>query len=172
MLWFILKGVLMALLIFVIMGIVGNIVCGMVFFLFSATSNQNIKRFLRLSVSISFTIGLFFFFVMGMFYASYTLLLAEHFAKWLVITFTIIFLLIMYRYTFKEVQSLHKKNALISAYEFYKKDKYLKHIRVVNESILLGGIILLPSYIFFLIFNNLADTLSLGINSYLISFFK
>ena len=106
---------------------------------------------------------------MGMFYATYTLFLTTYMTKWLSIILVVLFLLLLSRYTFKEVRSIHEKNILIASYEFYGKGKYSKHSQVINENVLLGCMLLFPSYVFFLIFNNLADKFSFGLNSWLLS---
>lgn len=162
----------MAFPIFIAMGLIGNIIGAFAFFLFTKTKSNDINGFLKFSIFISFFIGAIFFYLMGMFYAAFTLSLSTYMAKWLAILLVIIFLILLTRYTFKEVRYIHEKNILIPNYEFYDKGKYLKHIQVVNENILLGCMVLFPSYIFFLIFNNLADKLSFGLNSWLLSFLK
>ena len=172
MTWQLIKGALMAFPIFIAMGIVGYIIGALVFSIFIKTKNNNINDFLKISIFISFIIGAIFFYIMGMFYSAYTLFLTTYMTKWLAIVFVVLFLLLLSRYTFKEVRSIHEKNVLIASYEFYDKGKYSKHSQAVNENILLGCVILFPSYIFFLIFNNLSDKLSFGLNSWLLLLIK
>jgi len=172
MTWFFIKGVLMTFPFFIIMGIVGNLIGVLTLSIFTKTGHQNINGFIKFSIYVSFIIGAFFFGVMGMFYASYTVLLTAYMAKWLAIIVVTLLLISISRYTFKEVRSLHNKTILFASYEFYNEGKYSRHSQVVNENILLGLMLLLPSYIFFLIFDNLADKIFMGLNSYLISFFK
>lgn len=172
MTWQLIKGVLMAFAIFVAMGISGNIIGGFAFSIFTKKRSDNINSFLKVSIFISFIIGAIFFYLMGMFYASYTLFLTTYMTKWIAIILVVVFLLLLSRYTFKEVRSIHEKNVLVSPYEFYNKGKYSKHGQVVNENVLLGCMVLFPSYIFFLLFNNLADRLSFGLNSWLMSLIK
>lgn len=169
MIWTFIKGCLMMAPIFILLGITGNIVGAVALGIFSKTKSENINSFLKLTIYISYFVGGIFFFIMGMFYASFTLLLTGYMAKWLAIIIVIIFLLIISKYTFKEVHLLHNKNILLGPYEFYEKEKYYKQCQVVNENVLLGCILLFPSYIFFLFFNNIADKLSFGLNSFLIS---
>ena len=96
MTWFFIKGVIMTFPIFIIMGIVGNLIGGLTLSIFTKTGHhKNVKGFLKFSIYVSFIIGAFFFAVMGMFYASYTFLLTSYMAKWLAITLTVIFLLIL-----------------------------------------------------------------------------
>lgn len=162
----------MALTIFIVMGVVGNLIGVIALFIFAKTEKENISGFLKFSIFVSFIIGAIFFAIMGMFYASYTLLLTAYMAKWLAIVLVAFFLILISSYNFKEVRSLHNKNVLFASYDFYDDGKYSKHSRVVNENVLLGCMLLLPAYIFFLIFPNLADKVSFGLNSFLISFFK
>ena len=159
----------MAFPIFIAMGIVANIIGGLIFAIFTKTKNSNINGFLKISIFISFIVGAIFFYLMGMFYATYTLFLTTYMTKWLSIILVVLFLLLLSRYTFKEVRSIHEKNILIASYEFYGKGKYFKHSQVINENVLLGCMLLFPSYVFFLIFNNLADKFSFGLNSWLLS---
>jgi hypothetical protein len=170
--WFIIKGALMAFPIFIVMGIVGNLFGLMSLSIFSKTGKDNINGFLKFSIFLSFVIGAIFYTIMGMFYASFTLLLTSYMVKWLAIILVAIFLIFIVRYNYKEVRSLHNKNLLFASYDFYDNGKYSKHSQVVNENVLLGFIMLFPAYIFFLIFPSLADKVSFGLNSYLISFFK
>lgn len=162
----------MAFPIFIVMGIVGNLIGVLMLSIFSKTGNDNINGFLKFSIFISFIIGAFFFAIMGMFYASYTLLLTAYKAKWLAVILVVLYLILISRYNFKEVRSLHTKNILFASYDFYEEGKYSKYSQVVNENVLLGCMLLFPSYVFFLFFHNVADKISLGLNSYLTSFFK
>lgn len=170
--WQLIKGALMAFPIYIVMGIVGNLIGGLAFAIFNKTKHSNINGFLKVSIFISFFIGAIFFFIMGMFYASYTLFLTIYMAKWLAIILVVFFLLLLSRFTFKEIRSIHEKNIRFASFDFYENGKYFKHSQVVNENVLLGSMLLFPSYIFFLVFNNLADKILFGLNSYLLSFFK
>jgi len=170
MTWYIIKGALMALPIFIVMGIVANLIGVLTLSIFGKTEKDNINGFLKFSIFVSFIIGAIFFAVMGMFYASYTLLLTAYIAKWLAIILVTIFLILISSYNFKEVRLLHNKNVLFASNDFFDNGKYSKHSQVVNENILLGCMLLFPAFIFFLIFPSLADKISLGLNSYLISF--
>lgn len=169
MTWSIIKGAFMMIPIFILMGITGNIIGASALGIFTKTKSENINGFLKLSIYISYGVGAIFFYIMGMFYASFTLLLANYSAKWLAIIIVSLFLFIISKYTFKEVRLLHNKNVLLAPYEFYEKGKYYKQSQVVNENVLLGVMLIFPCYIFFLIFPGLADKLSFGLNSYLIS---
>jgi hypothetical protein len=171
MIWDLIKGALMAFPIFIVMGIVGNLIGGLTLAIYSKTGNYNINGFLKISTIVSFIIGGIFFFIMGMFYASYTLHLAINISKWIAVILVTIFLILISIYTFKEVRNLHDKNTLLASYDLFDTGKYRKHRQVVNENILLGSIMLFPSYILFLIFDNLADRVSLGLNSFLMSFY-
>jgi hypothetical protein len=171
MIWDLIKGCLMAFPIFILMGIIGNLIGVLSLAIFSKIGNYNINGFLKISIFISFIVGAVFFFIMGMFYASYTLYLTTNISKWFAVMFVSIFLVLISIYTFREVRNLHNKNILIASYDFFDNGKYRKHRQVVNENILLGSIVLFPSYILFLIFNDLANRLSLGLNSFLMSFF-
>jgi hypothetical protein len=168
MTWTFVKGGLMMVPIFIIMGIIGNLVGAIALGIFTKSKSENINSFLKLTIYLSYFVGAVFFLLMGMFYASFTLLITCYMAKWLAIILVSIFLLIINKYTFKEVRLLHNKNILLGPYEFYEKEKYYKQSHVVNENVLLGGMLIFPAYIFFLIFNGLADKLSFGFNSYLI----
>ena len=167
--WHIMKGVLMAFPIFFAMGIIGNIIGALTFFIFTKTKSNNINGFLKFSIILSFIVGVFFFCFTGMFYAAFTVFLYTYMTKWLSIIIVILYLLLLTKYTFKEIRPLHEKNTRIPAYDFYEKGKYFKHMQVVNENILLSCMVLFPSYIFFLIFNDFADKLSFGLNSWLLS---
>ena len=167
--WLIVKGALIALPLFIVMGLLGNLVGVLTFFIFLRLKKGTFNGFLKFSTFVSFAIGALLFAIMGMFYASFTSLLTTYIAKWLAIIIVIILLFLISRYNFKEVRLLHSKNIRLSTHEFYGDEKYLKHIQFVNENVLLGCMLLFPSFIFFLIFPSLADKISLGLNSYLLS---
>ncbi len=162
----------MAFPLFIAMGIIGILIGRLIFAMFINSKSENINSFLKLSIWIFFIVGAIFFFIMGMFYASYTLSATTYMPKWLAITLVSILLLLIYSYTFKEIKALHNKNVLFVPSDFYNSRKYFNYGQVVNEYVLSAGLVLLPSYIFFLIFNNLADKLSFGLNSFLMSFFN
>lgn len=162
------------------MGLIGNLVGIISFTLFlkkyptEVDVTIRINHFLKTTIWICFFVGGLFFIIMGMLYASFTLLLSTHIVKWLAIILVVIFLLVINTYIFKEVKSLNQKNILFLDFDFYhtNKKKYSNYTQVVNQNVLSGGLLLLPSYIFFLIFNELADKLSFGLNSFLLSFIK
>lgn len=167
---FFIKGALLALPIYVIMGFLGNLIGVLMLNVFSKTKNDNINSFLKISIYVFFSIGALFFSVMGMFYASYTLLLYQYLSKWLATTLVVLYLILLSRFNSKEIRSLHTKTSNFSSYDFYQEGKYSKYCQFVGENLLLGGLVLLPSFIFFLYFNNLTEKLSFELNSFLLSF--
>lgn len=172
MIWTLIKGGLIMAPIFIIMGIVGNIIGAIALIIFLKLKGENINRFLKLTIYVSYFIGGISFIIMGMFYSSFTLFLIEYMPKWFAVIIILLFLSTITKYTFQEIRLLHSKNILLAPYEFFEKEKFLKQSQVVSENILIGVVFVFPAYIFFLIFNDLADSLSFGLNSFLISLIK
>ncbi len=172
--WYLLKGTLMLFPFFISMGVIGNLV-GLVSFFIYSKSNKRLEEFLKISIWISFFIGFVFFLIMGMFYATYSLTLTHFMKKWLAIIIVLIIILITVYYSNKEFKEITKKTFRLTDADFMIDgtiNPYINHGQVVNQALFSSSPFILISYIFFLIFNGLADTLSFGLNSYLISFFK
>lgn len=157
---------------FIAMGLIANIV-GLLSFTIFSKLRKPIDVFIKISIWISSIIGLIGFSVIGMFYATFTLSLTIFFKKWFAITIVSIFILIIISYASKEYLTLSKKNAYLNYSDFQldpTNKPYYNHSKIVNQYVLQSYPYLSFSYIFFLIFNGLADKLSFGLISYFMSF--
>lgn len=172
--WYLIKGGLIIFPLFIAMGLIANLIGLLSFFIFSK-SNKYINDFLKISIWISFFIGFIGFSYMGMFYASYTLTLTPYMVKWLAIIIVLSFILVIVYYSSKEYKSLTRKTIAFNYghFQFHPRNNpYINHSQIVNQSVFQACPMLLISFIFFLFFNGLADTLSFGLNSFLLSLIK
>ena len=113
------------------------------------------------------------FSLMGLFYASYTHALTKYMKLWLAIIAVSVFIIYIYIHTVKEYMKLKNKLHSNASYlDLSEITNFSIHNRLNTKTVFSSGHFLVISYIFFLIFNNLADKLSFGLNSYLLSFFK
>lgn len=169
MTWFLIKGLLMLFAFFILTGTIGNLF-GWVFFKLS----KGLKNDWLLVVSTLFLIifSILCFSFMGLFYASFTYALTTYMKLWLAIIIVSVFIIYVYMHTVREYMKIKSK---LQSDEFNfntRNSEY--HIRNHDntKTILSSGYFIVLSYIFFLIFNNLADKLSFGLNSWLLSFLK
>ena len=157
------------------MGLIGNI-AGFISFSLHKNLKTPENNFEKRSIRISYFIGLIMFAIMGMFLASFVLSLSKYTSMWLAIPLGLLFVLLVYYYSGKEAKEIAKRRINRTVNDFnnlsldeVKMNTYRKHSTIVNQNVLYGSISLIPSYIIFLVFNRLADTLSFGLNSYLLS---
>ena len=170
--WYLIKSGFIILSLFLTMGLIGNII-GLITFTISSKLRKSIDDFLKISIWISFFVGLIGFVIMGMFYATYALSLTTYITKWLAISLVLVLILIIIFYSRKEYLALSKKTIHFNYgdFQFNRVSKpYANHSQVVNQSILSSYPFLIISYVIFLIFNDWADKFSFGLSSYLMSF--
>ena len=169
MTWFLIKGLLLLFAFFILTGTIGNLF-GWLFFKLSKKLNNEWLLVASTIFLIIFSIICFSF--IGLFYASYTHALTKYMKLWFAVIIVSVFIIYIYIHTVKEYMKL--KNKLQSdafIYNPHNSEYYIRN-HVNTKTILSSGYFIVISYIFFLIFNNLADTLSFGINSYLLSLIK
>ncbi len=178
MTWYIIKGAIMIFAIFIFMGLIGNIV-GIISFWLHRQLRTPQYNFEQLSIWISFFIGVIMFAIMGMFLASFVLSLSKNISLWLGIPMSLLLVLLIIYHSNREAKSItmrriNKTSSDINnlSIDELKKNTYKKHSSIVNQNVLTGYYSILPSLIFFLIFNGTADTLSFGLKSFLLSLVK
>lgn len=169
MTWFLIKGLLLLFAFFIASGTIGNI-CGWLFFKLSKVLKNEWLLVASTIFLITFSIASFSF--MGLFYASFTYALTTYMKLWFAIIIVSIFILYFYIHTVKEYMKL--KNKLQSDEFNFNTRNSEYHIRnhVNTKTILSSGYFIVLSYIFFLIFNSLADIFSFGLSSWLLSLLK
>ena len=169
MTWFLIKGLLLLFTFFILTGTIGNLF-GWLFFKLSKRLNNEWLLVASTIFLIIFSILCFSF--MGLFYATFTHALTAYIKLWFAIIIVSVFIVYVYIHTVKEYMKLKKK---LQSDEFnFNPHNSEYHIRnhVNTKTILSSGIFIVLSYIFFLIFNNLADKFSFGLSSYLLSLIK
>ena len=169
MTWFLIKGLLLLFAFFIATGIIGNLF-GWLFFKLSKGLNNDWLLVASTIFLIIFSIVCFSF--MGLFYASFTYALTTYMKLWFAIIIVSIFIIYVYIHTVREYMKLKKK---LQSDEFnFNPSNSEYHIRnhVNTKTILSSGSFIVLSYIFFLIFNNLAEKFSFGFNSWLLSLLK
>ena len=169
MTWFLIKGFLLLFAFFIATGTIGNLF-GWLFFKMSKSLNNDWLPLASTIFLILFSILCFSF--MGLFYASFTYALTTYMKLWFAIVIVSIFIIYIYIHTVKEYMKL--KNKLQSDEFNFNPRNSEYHIRnhVNTKTILSNGHFIVLSYILFLIFNNLADKVSFGLNSYVLSLIK
>lgn len=169
MTWFLIKGLLLLFAFFILTGTIGNLF-GWLFFKLSKSLNNGWLLVASTIFLIIFSILCFSF--MGLFYASFTYALTTYIKLWLAIIIVSVFVIYVYIHTVKEYMKL--KNKLQSDEFNFNPHNSEYHIRnhVNTKTILSSGYFIVLSYIFFLVFNNLAGKFSFGLNSYLLSLIK
>lgn len=169
MAWFLIKGLLLLFAFFITTGIIGNLF-GWLFFKLSKILNNEWLLVASTTFLIIFSILCFSF--IGLFYASFTHALTAYMKLWFAIIIVSVFIVYVYIHTVKEYKKL--KNKLQSDEFNFNPHNSEYHIQnhVNTKTILSCGVFIVLSYIIFLIFNNLADKFSFGLNSYLLSFIK
>ena len=173
MTWYLIKGFLVVFGVFIAMALIGNFIGIVQFSLY-----KNARSFEKYSIRISFIIGMLSFIIMGMFLASFAYSLVNQMSLWLSVSLTLFFVLSIHYLTYKEtremtVRRMNRQASEINNLEIHHiKNTFSKHSQIINQNVLNGYIALLPSCIFFLIFNSLADKFSFGLNSYLLNLIK
>jgi hypothetical protein len=169
MTWFLIKGLLLLFVFFILIGSIGNIF-GWLFYKLS----KKIKSELPLLVSDIFLIisSILCFLFMGLFYASFTFALTIYMKLWAAVIIVSPLIISIYYNSFKEWNKLENKLQSVE-YKFNLTiTEYNKLTNHNNRIILMNCYLIVLSYIFFLIFNNLANSFSLGLNNYLLSLIK
>lgn len=169
MTWFLIKGLLLLFAFFILTGTIGNLF-GWLFFKLSKSLNNGWLLVASTIFLIIFSILCFSF--MGLFYASFTYALTTYMKLWFAIIIVSVFIVYIYIHTVKEYMKLKTK---LQSDEFNFNPRNCEyHIRnhVNTKTILSNGHFIVLSYIFFLIFQNIADKFSFGLNSSILSLIK
>lgn len=169
MTWFLIKGLLLLFAFFILTGTIGNLF-GWLFFKLSKKLNNDWLLVASTIFLIIFSILCFSF--MGLFYASFTHALTAYMKLWFAIIIVSVFIVYVYIHTVREYMKL--KNKLQSDEFNFNPHNSEYHIRnhINTKTILSSGHFIVLSYVFFLIFNNLADKFSFGLTSFLLSLIK
>jgi hypothetical protein len=169
MTWFLIKGLLLLFAFFILTGTIGNLF-GWLFFKLSKSLNNDWLLVASTIFLIIFSILCFSF--IGLFYASFTFALTTYMKLWLAIIIVSVFVISIYIHTVKEYLKL--KNKLQSEDFNFNPRNSEYHIRnhVNTKTILSSGYFIVLSYIFFLIFQNLADKFSFGLTTSILSLIK
>lgn len=169
MTWFLIKGLLLLFAFFIATGTIGNLF-GWLFFKLSKKLNNDWLLVFSNIFLIIFSVLCFSF--MGSFYASFTYAMTTYMKLWFAIIIVSVFIIYIYIHTIREYMRLKQK---LQSDEFNfnpRNSEY--HIRNhINAKIIASnGYFIVLSYTFFLIFKNLSDSFSFGLNSYLLSLIK
>ncbi len=175
---YVIKAVLVVFAIFISLGLIGNFV-GIISFVLHKQLRTQQDNFEKGSIWVSFIIGLIMFAIIGMFLATFILSLSEFTSVWVLIPIGLFFVLAIIYYSNKEAKAItmrrinkNASNINHLSIDELRKNTYKKHSSIVNQNVLTGNYSLLPSYIIFLIFSGSADTISFGLNSFLLSLIK
>jgi len=143
MTWFLIKGLLLLFAFFIFTGTIGNL----------------FGWLLVASTIFLIIFSILCFSFMGLFYASFTYALTTYMKLWFAIIIVSVFIIYIYIHTVKEYMKL-KTKLQSDAFNFnpLNSEYYIRN-HVNTKTILSSGHFIILSYIFFLIFNNLADKL-------------
>ena len=167
MVWFLIKGLLLLFVFFIATGTIGNLF-GWLFYKLSKSFETS--WFLLISTIFLIVFSIVCFSFMGIFYASFAYALTTYIKLGFAIVIVSAFVLYIYIHTVKEYIKL--KNKLRSDYFNLNKSEYHIQSHVNTKIIFSTGHFILLSYIFFLIFNNLADKFSFGLTTWILSLIK